>query len=79
MFDELFRKSISVTSVSSNVVYFTTYLATSESNGNLTEIALFGDEATSTINTGTLFAHTTISKTKTSSDTLTIEWALTIN
>lgn len=79
MFNELFRKPISVTSFSSNVVYFTTYLATSESNGDLTEIGLFGDEATSTSNTGTLFAHTNIVKTKTSSDTLTVEWAITIN
>ncbi len=79
MFTELFRKLISVVSVSSNVVYFTTYIATSESNGTLTEVGLFGDTATGVSDTGAMFAHTLITKTKTVNDTLTVEWAVTIN
>lgn len=79
MFTELFRKTISVTSVSSNVIYYTTYISTAESNGVLTEVGLFGDTATSTADSGAMFAHTNITKTKTVTDTLTIEWAITIN
>ncbi len=76
---ELFRKAISVYDVNSNIASFTTFFSTAESNGVLTEIGLFGDGATSTPSSGTMYAHTTISKTKTASDTLTIEWSLIIN
>lgn len=76
---ELFRKLISVVSYNSNVVTFTTFYNTSEANGVLTNIGLFGDDATATLNTGTLYAQTTIVKTKTTSDTLTIEWSLILN
>jgi len=75
---ELFRKPISVTAYNSNVVTFTTYYSTSEANGTLTELGLFGDDASSTANSGTIYAHTTISKVKSTSDTLTIEWSLII-
>jgi hypothetical protein len=76
---ELFRKPISVFAHNSNVATFTTYLSTSESNGTLTEIGLFGDDASSTPNSGELYAHTTINKVKTENDTLTIEWSITVN
>lgn len=79
MFTELFRKLISVVALNSNVVTFTTYYAAAESNGTLTEIGLFGDNATATTDSGTMYAHTNITKTKTSNDTLTIEWAITVN
>lgn len=75
---ELFRKTISVGSYSSNVATFTTYYATGEANGVLREVGLFGDTATATTDSGTLYAHTSINKTKTSADTLTIEWSLII-
>lgn len=79
LFTELFRKPISVVDVNSNVAHFTTYLSTSESNGTLTEVGLFGDNASATANSGVLYAHTDITKTKTTNDTLTVEWAITIN
>jgi hypothetical protein len=79
MYSELFRKLISVVSYNSNVVTFTVFLSTTESNGVLTEIGLFGDGAGATANSGTMFAHTNITKTKTVNDTLTIEWKLIIN
>lgn len=79
MFTELFRKAISVTSVNSNVVTFTTFFATAEANGTLTEAGLWGDLATSTAGSGTLYAHTAVARTKTSNDTLTVEWVITIN
>lgn len=75
---ELFRKLVSVRSVASNVATFQTYFTTSEGNGTLREAGLFGDDATDTVNTGTLFCHAAISRTKTSSDTLTLAWSVTI-
>lgn len=79
MFAELFRKLISVVSYNSNVVTFTTFYNTSEANGVLTELGLFGDSANGTGNSGTMYAHTSITKTKTINDTLTIEWSLILN
>ena len=75
---ELARKLISVRSVSGNVATFSTFFTTSEAIGSLTEAGLFGDDATATSGTGTLFARTLISRTKTSNDTLTLVWSLTI-
>ena len=75
---ELARKLISVRSNTSNVATFQTFFNTSEANGTLAEAGLFGDAATTSADTGTLFCHTAISKTKTSAETLTITWTTTI-
>lgn len=75
---EIARKAVSVRSVSGNVATFTTYFTTEEANGTLKEAGLFGEDATSTVSTGTLFCHTAINRTKTSSDTLTLTWTVTI-
>lgn len=75
---ELARKLISVRSNTSNVATFQTFFNTSEGNGTLAEAGLFGDLATAVADTGTLFCHTAISKTKTSSETLTITWTVSI-
>lgn len=75
---ELARKLISVRSNTSNVATFQTFFNTSEANGTLAEAGLFGDAATASADTGTLFCHTAISKTKTSAETLTITWTTTI-
>lgn len=75
---ELGRKLISVRSVSANVATFQTYFGTSEVNGTLREAGLFGDDASATANSGTLFCRAAINRTKTSSDTLTLSWAVTI-
>lgn len=69
---EIFRKLISVRSYSNNQALFQTYFTTSEANGVLRELGLFGDLATATANTGTLFARVAINRTKTTSDTLTV-------
>jgi len=75
---ELYRKLISVRSNTANAALFQTYFTTGEANGLLLEAGLFGDDATSTLGSGTLFAHVAISRTKTSNDTLTINWTVTI-
>lgn len=74
--DELIRKQISVRSSVGNVAYFRVFFNTSEANGTLTEIGLFGDDASATPDSGTLFARAGIDKTKTDAETLTIDWSL---
>jgi len=75
---ELTRKQISVRSSSGDTASFRIFFGTSEANGILTEIGLFGDDATVVVDTGTLFARAVIDKTKTDAETLTIDWALSI-
>lgn len=79
---ELVRKLISVRSVSGNIATFQTFFTTSEGNGTLREAGLFGDAtgvtASSTANSGQLYCRTAINRTKTSSDTLTLTWQLTV-
>lgn len=69
---EIFRKLVSVRSSSGNVASFQTFFTTSEANGTLKELGLFGDSASGTADTGTLFARVAIDRVKTSNDTLTV-------
>lgn len=75
---EIFRKLISVRTVSNNIATFTTFFTTAEGNGTIREVALFGDDASGTANTGTLFCKAAVNRTKSSADTLTLVWAVTI-
>lgn len=75
---EIFRKLVSVRSVADNVATFQTFFSTSEANGTLREAGLFGDNATGTANTGTLFSKLAINRVKSTSDTLTLSWSITI-
>lgn len=75
---ELGRKLVSVRSSSGNVATFQTFFTTSEVVGTLREAALFGDDATATADSGALFCRTAINRTKSSSDTLTLTWTVTI-
>jgi hypothetical protein len=57
---EEFRDSFTKVTVSGNNVKYQYYLASSDANGHtLTEAGLFGDNATGTADTGTLFARVT--------------------
>lgn len=75
---EIFRKLISVRSFSANVASFQTFFTASEANATLREIGLFGDDASSTPGSGTLFARLAVNRVKSASDTLTILHTLTI-
>lgn len=79
---ELVRKLISVRSYSGNVATFDTYFTTTEGNGTLREAGLFGlgvgREATSTPGSGQLYCRVAINRTKTSNDTLSLSWTVTI-
>ena len=62
---------------------FTTFFTTSVGNGTLREAGLFGtgvgQTASATSGTGQIFCRTNINRTKTSNDTLTLEWTITIS
>ena len=75
---EIERKQISVRSATGDTAYFRIFFNTTEANGTLKEIGLFGDDASVTKDTGTLFARAAINKTKTTSETLTIDWSLKV-
>ena len=75
---ELARKLVSVRTVAANVATFETFFTTAEAIGTLREAGLFGDDASATADTGTLFCHVAINRTKTSNDTLTLSWTVTI-
>jgi len=75
---ELARKQISVRSALGDTASFRIFFNTSEANGTLKEIGLFGDDATVTADSGVLFARAAIDKEKTTSETLTIDWDLSI-
>jgi hypothetical protein len=74
---EIFRKLISVRDDENNVSSFQTFFTTSEGNGTLRELGLFGDAATGVSGSGTLFARAAMNRVKTSSDTLTVLHTMT--
>lgn len=78
---ELYRKLVSVRATDPSiprVATFQTFFNVNEANGALKEAGLFGGLATATTNSGTLFCHTAINRTKTTADTLTILWRVRI-
>jgi hypothetical protein len=75
---ELLRKTLTSNSYSGAIAYITSYFGASEANGALKEFGLFGEAASSTPDSGTLFNHAAINITKTSSYTMTIESTITI-
>lgn len=75
---EIARKQISTRSSSGAVATFRTFFNQSEANGVLKEAGLFGEGASATTDSGTLFARTSINRTKSSSDTLTLSWTVTV-
>jgi len=74
---EVFRKQVSVRSSTANVGRFRTFFNTDEANATLKEAGLFGDSASATANSGTLFCRLSIDRAKTSAETLTLDWEIT--
>jgi len=70
---ELARKAVSVSSIAGSQLTLRVFYTTAEANGALKEFGWFGEEATAAADTGTLFNHVLIDKTKTAAKTLTIE------
>lgn len=75
---EVDRKQVSIRSNTANVAEFQTFFNQNEANGVLREAGLFGDLATDVAGSGTLFSRLNINRTKTSNDTLTLTWRITV-
>lgn len=76
---EIERKQIAVRTPTGTTGSFRAFFNTSEAVGTLRELGLFGDDASGTADTGTLFARLAINKTKTDAQTLTIDWNITLS
>lgn len=76
---EIARKLLSVRSNTNNIAVLRVFYNETESVGTLTEFGLFGEDASATANTGTMFNRLIIAVTKTITQTLTIECQITIN
>lgn len=76
---EVFRKAVSTVTLSGNQVLFGTLFNTTDANDNYTEAGLFGNGATATANSGTLFAHAAYYYDKTVSITLTNDYFVFLN
>jgi hypothetical protein len=63
------------------VILIETYFNSSEGNGDLTKFALFGEDASASADSGTMFEHVDFDSTitKTSNDDLTVQSYITIS
>ncbi len=77
LFTEYYRQAISSYTISGNQLLLTTTFTSAVGNTTYTECGAFGNGATSTANSGTLFAHAPYSFTKTSSEALTNLYTIT--
>ena len=75
---EIFRKVLATTIFSGNQTTLRLFLSTTQGNGVLKEFGIFGEDATSAPDSGTMFNRVNINRTKTASNTLTIEVIFTL-
>ena len=76
---ELVRKLVSTISFVGNELFVTIFFGAFEANGYLTEFGLFGEAASLTADSGTMFNHASILENKSQSETMTINVTITIN
>ena len=75
---ETYRKAVSSTTNSNNIAYATAFYTAAECSGTFTEAGIFMN-GTGSANSGTLFSRVAISITKTTSQSLTIDYTITIS
>ncbi len=74
---EAFRKAITDVAFDNRMLRLTTFIASGDWSGTVAELGLFGNGATDTLGTGTLFSRVTPTAfTKSSTESLTVEWTL---
>ncbi len=74
----VYRNAVASRTNALNIAYVTAFFNATEVSGTFLEAGIFSD-GTSTIGSGVLLSHVAIDITKTTSNTLTIDWTLTIN
>jgi hypothetical protein len=75
---EVFRKVTASAMNASNVGYLSAYYTATEVTGTFREVGLFIN-GTGTANSGTLFSRVAVNITKSSSETLTIDYQITLS
>lgn len=75
---ETYRNAIASITNSSNIAYATAFFSAPECSGTYAEAGIFSN-GTGSANTGVLDSHVAVSITKTTSQTLTIDYTLTIS
>ena len=75
---EVYRNAVASETNASNIVYITGFFNATETTGTYAEAGLFAN-GTAVANSGVLFSHVAISITKTNTETLTIDWTITIS
>lgn len=75
---ETYRNDVASKTNSANVAYVTAFYSAAEVSGTFREIGLFAG-GTASANTGVLMSRVAINITKSTSETLTVDWTLTIN
>lgn len=75
---ETYRNAIASITNSNNIGYATGFFSAVECNGTYTEAGIFSN-GTGSANSGVLLSRVAVSISKTSAQTLTIDWTLTIS
>lgn len=75
---ELDRAVLSYTSLTDQTLELRVYYNKTEANGTITEFAWFGEGASASSDSGTMFNHINLSVTKDSAKTLTVVQSITI-
>lgn len=75
---ETYRNTVASETNASNIAYITGFFSATETSGTFREAALF-IEGTASANTGTLLSRVAINITKSTSETLTLDWTITIS
>ena len=75
---EVYRNAIASITNSANTAYATAFYSAAETSGTYAEAGIFCN-GTGTVNSGVILSHVSISITKSSSVTLTLDWTLLIS
>ena len=75
---ESYRNTVASETNAGAIAYFTGFFNATECNGTYKEAGLFAD-AVDTPDDGILFSHVAIDETKSVTETLTIDWTITVN
>jgi hypothetical protein len=75
---ETYRNTVASRTNANNIAYVTGFFSATETTGTYREAGIFCN-GTASANTGVLLSHVAINITKSSSETLTVDWTLTIS
>jgi len=75
---ETYRKLLTTRTKNGTVAETSTYIPTNEGNYVYKEVGLFGDDASGTADSGTLYTHAVVAETKTDGISATVDYNLEI-